>query len=232
MKLSAPIPILKQRAKAHGRDQNIPHFQALNCIAEQEGFPNWGLLAAKAGQPTGRLFDRCAAGDFVLLGARPGQGKTLLGLQVLADAVGRGCPAFFFTLEYTTAQVVARLRAIGIAPQTLGPDFRADTSDRISASYIINQTRPVTGPGCIVIDYLQLLDQRRDTPPLDAQVRALRDHARARGHVIILISQIDRRFDGSAGAMPGIDDVRLPNPVDLSLFSKTCFLHEGEVVIS
>jgi replicative DNA helicase len=232
MKLSAPIPVLKQRAKAQGRELNIPHLQALNSIARQEGFPNWDLLAAKAGQQPGGLFDQCAAGDLVLLGARPGQGKTLLGLQVLIDAVARGHPGFFFTFEYTTAQVIERLRTMGIAPQSLDPDFNVDTSDKISAAYIIDETLDTARPACIVIDYLQLLDQRRDTPPLHDQVRALRDHASARGHVIILISQIDRRFDGSAGSMPDIDDVRLPNPIDLGLFSKTCFLHEGEIVIS
>ena len=42
-------------------------------------------------------------------------------------------------------------------------------------------------------------------------------------------SRIDRRFDASPAALPGIADVRLPNPLDLALFSKTCFLHDGEI---
>ena len=43
------------------------------------------------------------------------------------------------------------------------------------------------------------------------------------------ISQIDRSYDPAAKPCPDLDDVRLPNPVDLSLFNWTCFLNEGEV---
>jgi hypothetical protein len=30
-------------------------------------------------------------------------------------------------------------------------------------------------------------------------------------------------------SFPDLEDVRLPNPLDLSLFTKTCFLNNGEV---
>jgi len=32
--------------------------------------------------------------------------------------------------------------------------------------------------------------------------------------------------------MPGIGDVRLPNPADLGMFSKACFLHDGELELA
>lgn len=44
-----------------------------------------------------------------------------------------------------------------------------------------------------------------------------------------MMSQIDRRFELTDKRVPDLSDVRLPNPIDLSLFDKTCFLHEGDV---
>jgi hypothetical protein len=64
---------------------------------------------------------------------------------------------------------------------------------------------------------------------LKQQAKAL---SRQRQLIIVCLSQIDRRFDRSFRPCPGIDDVRQPNPVDLGLFSKTCFLHEGEMVFT
>ena len=81
----------------------------------------------------------------------------------------------------------------------------------------------------MVIDYLQLLDQKRESPPLAAQVRALKFFARERQLVIVFISQIDRGYDPGTKPCPDMQDVRLPNPLDLALFDKTCFLNNGSV---
>ena len=39
-------------------------------------------------------------------------------------------------------------------------------------------------------------------------------------------------YQANAGGCPGHDEVRLPNPVDLKLFDKTCFLNNGELTMS
>ncbi|RUU73632.1 DNA helicase, partial [Mesorhizobium sp. M7A.T.Ca.TU.009.01.3.1] len=36
-------------------------------------------------------------------------------------------------------------------------------------------------------------------------------------------------YDPAKKPCPDIGDVRLPNPLDLSLFDKTCFLNKGEI---
>jgi len=77
--------------------------------------------------------------------------------------------------------------------------------------------------------YLQILDQRRSSPEINQQIEALRRFANEVGHIIILISQIDRKYELAADDLPTLADVRTPNPVDLSLFTKSCFLSEGEV---
>ncbi|MQV06938.1 DNA helicase, partial [Sinorhizobium meliloti] len=79
-----------------------------------------------------------------------------------------------------------------------------------------------------VIDYLQILDQQRSKPALSDQVLALADFARKAGVVVAFISQVDRSFDPESKRLPDIRDIRLPNLVDLGLFNKACFLHNGE----
>src|SRR6478672_6127527 len=102
MKLSAPLYHLKRKAKLLSRSDNIPLHEALNRVARQEGFSSWSLLAAKAAatSPAEKLFAHLAPGDLVLLGARPGQGKTLMSLELAVRAMKAGSPGVFFTLEY------------------------------------------------------------------------------------------------------------------------------------
>jgi hypothetical protein len=47
MKLSASIPNLKSQAKRKAKEQGIPLSEALNEIAQREGFNSWSLLAKK-----------------------------------------------------------------------------------------------------------------------------------------------------------------------------------------
>jgi replicative DNA helicase len=234
MKLSAPLYHLKRKAKLLSRAENIPLHEALDRIARQEGFGGWSLLAAKAAAaaPAEKLFARLAPGDLVLLGARPGHGKTLMGLELAVQAMRSGSRGVFFTLEYTEKDMLDRFRAIGVAREAFARLFECDSSDEISSDYIVKRLADAPRGTLVVVDYLQLLDQKRDKPELMVQVRALQAFARDRGLIFVFISQIDRSYDPLKKPCPDLDDVRLPNPLDLSLFSKTCFLNEGEIRFS
>ena len=118
-----------------------------------------------------------------------------------------------------------RFRRIGEDPVLFGDLFACDCSEAIGDSHIIDRLAGAPRGTIAVIDYLQLLDQRRDKPELMQQVRALKAFARERGVTFIFLSQIDRSYDPVAKPCPDIEDVRLPNRLDLSLFDKTCFLH-------
>jgi replicative DNA helicase len=231
MKLSAPLYHLKRQAKLLSRAEKIPLHEALDRIAEREGFSGWSLLAAKmtATAPAGKLFARLAPGDLVLVGARPGHGKTLLSLELAVEAMKSGSRGVFFTLEYTEKEMLERFRAIGVERDNFAGLFEFDSSDDISADYIIKRLAAAPRATVVVVDYLQLLDQKRENPELMVQVRALRSFARDRGLIFVFISQIDRAYDPLKKPCPGLEDVRLPNPLDLSLFTKTCFLNNGEV---
>jgi replicative DNA helicase len=233
MKLSAPIFRLKRQAKLLSRQTNEPLHAMLNDVARQEGFRSWSHLAGSVSSelPAAKLLACLTAGDFVLLGARPGHGKTLLGLQLMVEAHRAGRPSFYFSLEETKSMISDRLEAIGFEMSHGGNAPTIDTSDGICADYIIGQIRAKADQSLVVVDYLQLLDQKRQNPELSDQVEALADFARATGATIVAISQIDRSFDPRSKAHPDLDDVRLPNPIDVKLFTKTCFLHDGEIRI-
>lgn len=233
MMLSSPIYQLKRQAKLLARNEKLSLHQALNRIAQQHGFNDWSHLAsdyAKA-SPAKTLLRQLKSGDLVLLGARPGQGKTLLGLELSALAAKINRTGYVFTLDYNATDVWDRFAQLGFDPSSFQHRIVVDTSDNICADYIAETVPGTADDALIVIDYLQLLDQRRSTPPLDKQIQALKTFAVEHGAIIAMISQIDRAFDLTANAVPSIKDIRLPNPVDLTQFNKLCFLHDGSIKI-
>lgn len=231
MKLSAPLYGLKRDAKRLSRNENIPHHQALDRIAAREGFSSWSLLASRmaAKSPARTIANALRPGDLLLVAARPGQGKTLLGLEIAIEAMKAGSKSFFFSLEYTQRHMLDRFRDLQVDPAGYADRFVFESSDSICASHINSVLEPAPSGTLAVIDYLQLLDQKRSNPDLAVQVRDLKLFARERGLILIFISQIDRAFDMSGRTMPGTEDIRLPNPVEIAMFDYACFLHEGKV---
>jgi replicative DNA helicase len=231
MRFSHPVFRLKRQARLLSRKDGISLNKALDRVAAGEGFKSWSHLAANASseRPAGVVLAQLSPGDLVLLGARPGHGKTLLGLELLAEAAKAGRHGFFFTLDYSDADVIDRVRAIGIEPGAISSRMTLDTSDGICADHIISEMQAAPPHSVAVVDYLQLLDQRRRNPELAEQVATLKSFAQTAGHIVVLISQIDRAYDPGEKPLPDLSDVRLPNPVDLTLFTKSCFLHDGEV---
>lgn len=229
MRLSAPIYRLKQQAKMLARNTPLPLHEALDRTAQSEGFTCWSHLAAAFAKrsPAQKILTQLRAGDLLLLGARPGQGKTLLGLELAARANEIDRQGHFFSLDYTTQDIHQRLSKLGL--QTAAERLRIDTSDTICGAHIATALAQTDGPVLAVVDFLQLLDQRRSTPPLNEQISALHSFAQESGAILLFVAQIDRTFDLRDEVMPGPDDIRLPNPLDLTLFSGFCFLHRGEV---
>ena len=236
MKLSAPIYVLKQQAKILSRQEGIPLHQALDRIANREGFTAWSLLSAKVTptvqKPVSTLLAQLRSGDLVLLGSRRGQGKTRLSIELSIQMMRQGNQAAFFTLDFTALEVAHCFKALGEDMNAFLNRFLVDESDQICAEYILSRLASAPANTLVVIDYLQLLDQKRENPDLTSQVQQLRNFARERQLIILCLSQIDRRYDPADRPCPGIDDVRLPNPLDLSLFDKTCFLQQDTMQIA
>ena len=233
MKFSVPIFILKQQAKALSRREKLPLHQTLNQIAKREGFGSWDLLAQSWGaqEPAASLASRLQPGELVLMAARPGQGKTLLSLALAIEWMKRGNRVALFTLEATRADVAEYFDALNEDITRFKQLFTIDDSDGISAEHIIARLNTVPPNTLAIVDYLQLLDQKRDNPGLMLQVEQLRRFARRRSATVICLSQIHRAYDSAAKPFPALDDVRLPNPLDLKLFDKACFVNRGKVRI-
>lgn len=230
MKLSAPIFQLKRRAKLISRDGGIPLNEVLDRIAREEGFPRWSLLSAHmAAYPKSEsLLSKLHNGDMLLFASCRGHGKTKSALRLLLDAIEANRRAVLFTLELTEQQARKHVQSLENNASGLSDSLEIITSDDISADYIINHLSG-SKPGTVaIIDYLQLLDQQRHKPALSEQVRALDDFAKQAGVIFGFISQIDRTFDAENKALPDIHDLRLPNHVESSIFTKACFVHNGK----
>ena len=152
-----------------------------------------------------------------------------MSLELAVQAMKSGSRGVFFTLEYTEKDMLDRFQAIGVKREDFAGLFEFDSSDEMSSDYIVKRLAAAPRGTLVVVDYLQLLDQKRENPELMVQVRTLQSFARDRGLIFVFISQIARTYDPLKKPCPDLEDVRLPNPLDLSLFTKTCFLNDGEV---
>jgi len=234
MKFTAPIFILKQHAKALSRREKIPLHEALDRIAAREGFNAWSLLAAKAvsDRPSERFLAQLDPGDLALIAARPGQGKTLLSLELAVETMRRGNRAAFFTLEFTHADVAECFKIMDEKLSIFTDRLLIDDSDQICADYIATRLASAPAKMLVIIDYLQLLDQKRLNASVADQIQRLKALARERQLIIVCLSQIDRRYDACKQPFPGFGDVRLPNPLDIGLFNHACFLNRGRLQLA
>ncbi|WP_455289649.1 DnaB-like helicase C-terminal domain-containing protein [Cupriavidus necator] len=107
---------MKHKAKLLSRQDSIPLHKALDRVAIQGWLPRLELTCGETSgdHAAGKLFEQLAPGDLVLIGARPGQGKTLMSLELSVEAIKSGRRSVFFTLEYTEKDILDRLRAIGV----------------------------------------------------------------------------------------------------------------------
>lgn len=230
MKLSAPIHVLKSKAKKLKKKMELTSVEALNMIAKDEGFSSWSLLVAKNSLSFPNNYSEVLnffnPGDLVLIGARPGMGKTSFTIGLFVKAIReQRKKSFYFSLAETHMDVAGR---IALYDQSIGQNeiFELDYSNEISADYIIKRAAATIKEGSvIVVDYLQLLDEKRENPPLQTQVELLRKFAKEVGCIIIFISQIRREFEYEKGRRPRKQDIRLPNPLDLDLFNKILVLY-------
>lgn len=251
MTLTQPIHALKRRARLLARELGIPLHAALDRVARDEGFRTWSHLSARTSTPHApathaaatdtsalhtssphdarALFTQLEPGDLILLAARPRQGKTVLGLELAVEALKAGRAASVFSLESTEDGVRAWFARTDCDPGTVRNRLRIDTSDDITAAHIIRELSAAARGTLVVVDYLQLLDRRRREPELGAQLASLRAFTRERGLITVCLSQINRAFERSARTVPTLADVHQPNPLDLGLFTKGCFLHDGQM---
>lgn len=231
MKLSAPIYRLKSQAKALKQQQNIVLSEALNIVARQQGYASWSLLVSKHKNPLPNhyheVLDYLNPGDLVLLAARPAVGKVRFAAGLIAQTHKQLRPtSYLFTMVEREQVLQKRISAYFSEPGDSAAYCRIDSSDDICAEYIQSVVGENFNPGLlVVVDYLQMLDEKRINPPLQQQILTLQQFAKDSGCIIVFICQIDRNIEARQDQRPSLDDIRLPNPLDLGLFNKIIFLY-------
>lgn len=233
MRLSSPIYKLKRQAKLNARSNGLKLNQALHQNAISEGFQDWGHLASQYSKttPGKEIMSRIQAGDMLLIAARPGHGKTLLALELaaLSNTPERTC--YVFSLDYNQRNIRNAFVCLGREINERARSLVIDTSDEICAEYIIKLLSSSSEKAVVIIDYMQLLDQKREHPPLNEQLQMLKRFAHKTGTVFIFSSQVDRTFELSSNKFPTLEDIRLPNPIDTSCFNGLVFLNEGDITV-
>ncbi|MCJ8346967.1 DNA helicase [bacterium] len=234
MKLSAPIHELKSLAKKLKKAHSISLAQSLNQVAQQEGYLTWSLLISKERDFYPKTYDQILnylnPGDGVIVASRPKNGKTnfCIGLFVKAIIETR-YKHFFFSLGEIDSDIIKMMQAYHANLSELSDNFEINCSDNISSEYIIEKTKNKLAKGSIiVIDYLQLLDQKRQNSPLDIQVNQLLTYAKTVGCIVIFLSQISRNVKKRENARPSIEDLNLPNPINLQQFNKILCLYKED----
>lgn len=237
VKLSAPIHVLKAQAQQLKKEKGITNTEALDLIAKREGFNSWALLQSKKDDMFPKnyeeILDFFNPGDIVLIGARPSKGKTSFTIGLFVQAIQRKiAPNYFFTLSEVHKDIASRIaiydESIGHMNEHLG-FIGVDYSNDISADYIIERTKgTISKKSVIVVDYLQLLDEKRSNPPLEEQVSKLKKFALDNECIVIFISQLNREVEDRVQKRPLLEDVRLPNPLNLKFFNKIIMLHRPD----
>ena len=237
MKLSAPIHVLKNQAQQLRKKKEITSVEALDLIAKREGFNSWSLLQSKKEEIFPKSYDEILGffnpGDIVLIGGRPGKGKTAFTIGLFVQAIQKKLAVnFIFSLSEIPRDVAGRM-AIYDESMIKNNDYIGyvglDYSNEISADYIIEKTKnTISKNSVIVIDYLQLLDEKRSNPTLQEQVLKLKTFAKEKECIVIFISQLKRELEYRADKKPVVDDIRLPNPLELKVFNKIILLHKED----
>jgi replicative DNA helicase len=60
---------------------------------------------------------------------------------------------------------------------------------------------------------------------LQLQIEKLKQYAKDMNCIIVFISQLQREIENRAKKVPTIEDIRLPNPLDLKLLNKIILLY-------
>lgn len=231
MKLSAPIHVLKFQAQQLKKEKAITNTEALDLIAKREGFNSWALLQSKKDDMFPKSYEEILgffnSGDIVLIGSRPSKGKTVFTIGLLVQAIQKkSAKNYCFSLSEVHKDIAARM---AVYDETIGEKnnyLELDYSNDISAKYIIEKTQKTISKGSvIVIDYLQLLDEKKSNPPIQDQVEQLKNYAKEKECIVIFISQLNRDIESRLDIKPSMEDIRLPNPLELKFFNKIILLH-------
>lgn len=219
----------------HIRDvlQNV--YKDIETVSETKG----SVDGAKTGfSALDKMLVQMGKGDFVIVGARPGMGKTSFALNIATNvAKNSGKAVAIFSLEMSAEQLVTRiissealvdshsLRTGELRPedwdniadvisQLSGCDIYIDDTSAITAAEMKSKLRRVNNLGLVVIDYIGLMQTSGNSDNRAQQVgeisRNLKIMAKDFGIPIVCCAQLNRGTESrpGAGKRPTLADLR------------------------
>lgn len=177
-------------------------------------------------------------GQLIVVGARPGAGKTSLGLCVALNAVEAGVPVLFASMEMPEAEIMDRAlaarsgvplrniergsldgsqagRVTAAAAELKGQPFSLDCTPDLSAARLASEMRRAVrrrSVGLVVVDYLQLMRPENPRENRNQQVgllaRRIKQAARMSGVPVLLACQLNREVEHRDGGKPRLGDLR------------------------
>ncbi|MFP8944746.1 replicative DNA helicase [Streptomyces fenghuangensis] len=199
--------------------------------------------------PTGltdlsRLTGGWAPGQLIVVGARPGVGKTTLGLGFArAAALGHGMPTLFTSLEMSKEEISNSIlaaesttalhrikegacteddvRRMSLARERIdAAPLRIDDTPHVSLAHLRHQVRTLQraeGLRLVVVDYMQLMQAPRAESrqvAVAALSRGLKLMAKEFGIPVIVMSQLNRASEQRADKKPTAADLRESGAVE------------------
>lgn len=219
----------------HIRDvlQNV--YKDIEFLSENKG----AVTGSKTGfSGVDRMLVQMGKGDLVIVGARPGMGKTSFALNIATNvAKSSGKSVAIFSLEMSAEQLVTRiissealvdshvLRTGQLQPEhwdniadvitsLSGCDIYIDDTSAITSTEMKSKLRRISNLGLVVIDYIGLMQSTSNTDNRAQQVgeisRNLKIMAKDFGVPIICCAQLNRGTESrpGAGKRPTLADLR------------------------
>lgn len=218
----------------HIREAILKNYDTLNILKNDPE----SLMGLKTNyEGLDRVLVGLGSGDLVIVGARPGMGKTSFCLNIATNiAKTTKKEVAIFSLEMTAEQLSSRVlcsealidsksmrtgkldpdgwkRLAEAASAMSMTDIWIDDSSDVTVSEMKSKLRKLKNLGLIVIDYLQLMHGEKSTDNRVLEVasitRALKNMAKEFGVPIILCSQLSRGSkEQKEGKKPSLTDLR------------------------
>ncbi len=228
---------------------NYRHLQQLSQNPEETSGIATGFPAVD------RLLVGMGAGDMVLVGARPGVGKTSFTMNIATKAskiIGK--TVCVFSLEMTAEQLVMRMissearvnntvfrsgklqpddwQQVAYAVNSLSEcDVLIDDTPGMSVTMMKSRLRRVKNLGLVVIDYLQLMQEETRTDNRAQAVgeisRGIKLMAKEFGVPVLTCAQLNRAVESRKEGVPQLSDLRDSGSIEQDADS-VMFLHKNE----
>lgn len=224
---------VNDKSFVHIKDVLVENYQQLQLLIEDKD--------AAMGTPTYfKSIDKYLIGmgnmDLVLVGARPGMGKTSFCLNIATNvAIKTKKTVAIFSLEMSASQLVMRMLSseamidsyklrtaeldeqdwehLGQAATVLSQtDILIDDTSGITATGMKAKLRRVKNLGLVIIDYLQLMQSDKHTDNRVQEIgeisRALKLMAKDLQVPVITCAQLNRGTEGRQDKTPMLSDLR------------------------